>query len=141
MTGRLVGVGKPDAPGQRTLYVRIYEIVARIPRGRVATYGQVARLAGAPGHARQVGYALHARPEGSAIPWQRVINRKGQVSVRSRPGAADLQRAMLEAEGIPFDEGEAIALEKYQWQFNKASKRIRAAKPAMRRSRTAVPRK
>ena len=59
---------------------RIYAIVRRIPRGRIASYGQVARLAGLPGHARQVGYALHALPEDSGIPWHRVINARGRTS-------------------------------------------------------------
>jgi methylated-DNA-protein-cysteine methyltransferase-like protein len=98
------------------LYFRIYEIVNRIPRGKVATYGQIACMAGMPGHARQVGYALHSLPDGSEAPWHRVINRKGQISVRSDPSAESLQRALLEAEGIVFDANETIALEKYQWQ-------------------------
>jgi methylated-DNA-protein-cysteine methyltransferase related protein len=101
--------------GKSTLYPRIYEIVNRIPRGKVATYGQIACMAGMPGHARQVGYALHSIPEGSEVPWQRVINRKGRISLRAYPSAEHLQRALLEAEGIVFDANETIALEKYQW--------------------------
>ncbi len=102
--------------GKSTLYSRIYEIVNHIPKGKVATYGQVANMAGVPGHARQVGYALHNLPDGSEVPWQRVINRKGQISLRSNPSTEWLQRALLEAEGVVFDANEAIALEKYQWQ-------------------------
>src|SRR6185436_18609812 len=60
-------------------YQRIYRIVRRIPRGRVATYGQVALLAGLKGHARQVGYALHALPDAETVPWQRVINARGEI--------------------------------------------------------------
>jgi methylated-DNA-protein-cysteine methyltransferase-like protein len=101
--------------GTGTLYFRIYEIVNRIPRGKVATYGQIACMAGMPGHARQVGYALHSLPGGSEVPWQRVINRKGRISLRAYPSAEHLQRALLEAEGIVFDANETIALEKYQW--------------------------
>ena len=67
-------------------YARIYEVVRRIPEGRVATYGQVAALADLPGHARQVGYALHALPEGGNVPWHRVINARGAISLRSDPG-------------------------------------------------------
>ena len=104
-----------------TLYGHIYEVVERIPRGKVATYGQIARLAGVPGHARQVGYALHALPHGSGVPWQRVINRKGQISLRA-PAAEALQRALLEAEGIVFDEHDTIALEKYQWHISPPSR-------------------
>jgi alkylated DNA nucleotide flippase Atl1/ribonuclease BN (tRNA processing enzyme) len=101
--------------GKSTLYSRIYEIVNHIPQGKVATYGQIASLAGMPGHARQVGYALHALPDGSEVPWHRVINRKGQISLRSNLSATSLQRALLKSEGIMFDANEAIALEKYQW--------------------------
>ena len=64
---------------------RIYEIVRKVPRGRVATYGQVAALAGLKGHARQVGYALHALPNGTTVPWHRVINAQGRVSPRAEP--------------------------------------------------------
>jgi methylated-DNA-protein-cysteine methyltransferase-like protein len=107
--------------GTDTLYAYIYEVVNRIPRGKVATYGQIAGLVGVPGHARQVGYALHALPGGSEVPWHRVINRKGQVSLRAHPSAEALQRALLESEGILFDEQEVIALEKYQWQITRPS--------------------
>ena len=62
-------------------YSRIYAVVRRIPRGRVATYGQVAELAGLPGHARQVGYALHALPRGTTVPWHRVLNARGALSL------------------------------------------------------------
>lgn len=97
-----------------TSYERIYEVVRQIPEGRVATYGQVASLAGLPGHARQVGYALHAcRRE---VPWQRVINARGEISARSEPGYEGLQRAMLEAEGVELDERDRIDLRRYRWQ-------------------------
>lgn len=94
---------------------RIYAVVARIPRGRVATYGQVAALAGAPRHARQVGYALHDLPTGSDLPWQRVINARGEVSPRSEPGWEGFQRRLLEAEGIEFRDGR-IDLRRYRWE-------------------------
>jgi methylated-DNA-protein-cysteine methyltransferase-like protein len=87
----------------RASWQRIYAVVRRIPRGRVATYGQVAELAGLPGRARQVGYALHALPDGSRVPWQRVVNARGGVSPRSLPGPERYQRKLLEAEGVPFD--------------------------------------
>jgi len=95
---------------------RIYRVVRRIPRGRVATYGQVAALAGLAGHARQVGYALHALPAGSTVPWQRVINAKGEISLRSVPGAGLTQRMLLEREGIRFDGRGRIALARFQWE-------------------------
>jgi methylated-DNA-protein-cysteine methyltransferase-like protein len=97
-------------------YPRFYAAVRRIPRGRVATYGQVAALAGLPGRARQVGYALHALSTDSNLPWQRVINSSGGISARSEPGADHLQRILLEAEGVRFDESGRICLKDFQWK-------------------------
>ncbi|NBV54927.1 MAG: MGMT family protein, partial [Proteobacteria bacterium] len=87
---------------------RVYAVVRKIPKGKVATYGQVARLAGAPAAARQVGYALAAinglLPPTCKTPWQRVVNRLGEISYSlSRGGGDDLQRVMLEDEGVVFD--------------------------------------
>ena len=82
----------------------IYRAVRNVPRGRVASYGQIAELAGLEGHARQVGYALHALPDGSGVPWHRVINAKGEISPRSAGDSHELQRMLLEAEGVKFDE-------------------------------------
>jgi methylated-DNA-protein-cysteine methyltransferase-like protein len=96
-------------------YQRFYAVVGRIPPGKVATYGQVAALAGFPGQARQVGYALHATPDDLGIPWQRVINAKGEISQRGNPIGEEIQRQMLAAEGIRFNEGGRISLKKYQW--------------------------
>jgi methylated-DNA-protein-cysteine methyltransferase-like protein len=81
----------------------IYRAVRKVPRGRVASYGQIAELAGLEGHARQVGYALHALPDGSGVPWHRVINAKGEISPRSAGDSHELQRMLLEAEGVKFD--------------------------------------
>jgi methylated-DNA-protein-cysteine methyltransferase-like protein len=97
-------------------YARIYRIVRRIPRGRVATYGQIARLAGMPNHARQVGYALHSLPEDSGVPWQRVVNHRGEVSGRSFAGMERVQRALLESEGVEFDERGRLDLARVQWR-------------------------
>ncbi len=97
-------------------YARIYAVVKNIPEGRVATYGQVAALAGRAGHARQVGYALHALPEGSGVPWHRVVNARGEVSLRLMPGPGDLQKFLLEAEGVTFDHSGRISLEEYRWE-------------------------
>ena len=90
-------------------------MVNRIPKGRVATYGQVARLAGLGGQARQVGYALHALPSGSKVPWHRVVNARGQISLRHEPNAEYLQKVLLERDGVRF-EGERIALDHYRWE-------------------------
>jgi methylated-DNA-protein-cysteine methyltransferase-like protein len=103
------------ASGLSPSYRRIYAVVRRIPRGRVATYGQVASLAGLAGHARQVGYALHALAKGTALPWHRVINAKGEVSRRRRPGDELSQRMLLEREGIRFDGRGRVALGRLRW--------------------------
>ena len=97
-------------------YEKIYAVVRRIPRGRLATYGQVAGLAGLPGHARQVGYAMAALPSGTAVPWHRVINAAGMVSRRRVPGAELTQRQMLEKEGVRFDARGRVRLEKLRWK-------------------------
>jgi methylated-DNA-protein-cysteine methyltransferase-like protein len=100
---------------ESSTYTRIYRVVRRIPRGRVATYGQVAELAGLPGHARQVGYALHALPPGSTVPWHRVVNASGGVSLRSEAGHDLEQRLRLDAEGVGFTARGRVVLEKYRW--------------------------
>ena len=97
-------------------YKAIYKAVRRIPRGRVATYGQIAALAGLPGHARQVGYALHACPAGDDIPWQRVINAAGEISPRGSSDTEGLQRAILESEGVTFDENGRVDLRRFGWK-------------------------
>ena len=97
-------------------YKVIYRVVRRIPRGRVATYGQIATLAGLDGHARQVGYALHALPSGGNLPWHRVINARGEVSPRSASDSDEVQRLLLESEGIEFDSRGRVDLAKYQWR-------------------------
>lgn len=97
-------------------YRRIWHVVRQVPRGRVATYGQIAALAGLPNHARQVGYALHALPRGHDVPWQRVINAKGEVSARSEDGWQGYQRHLLEEEGVVFDGRGRIDLERWRWQ-------------------------
>ena len=97
-------------------YSRIYRAVRRIPRGRVATYGQIAVLAGLEGHARQVGYALHSLPGTIRIPWHRVINSKGEVSARSGDDSHELQRLLLEGEGVRFDAKGRVDLDRYRWE-------------------------
>jgi methylated-DNA-protein-cysteine methyltransferase-like protein len=103
-----------------TAYSHIYAIVRRIPRGRVATYGQIAELAGLPGHARQVGYALHALPAGTALPWHRVLNARGALSLRREPGADLTQRLLLEREGIRFDARGRVDLSKVRWRASRS---------------------
>ncbi|MEM8612174.1 MAG: MGMT family protein [Cyanobacteria bacterium P01_H01_bin.105] len=97
-------------------YDRIYAVVRQIPSGRVATYGQVAELAGLIGKPRVVGYALYKVAPEDEIPWQRVINAKGEISTSAfREGSDDLQRVLLEAEGIEF-KGNKINLSEYRWR-------------------------
>jgi len=119
-----VRVRKPASPRQAGsvstatggAYARIYAVVRRIPRGRVATYGQVAELAGLAGRARQVGYALHALPAGSTVPWQRVLNAAGGVSRRASPGGELTQRQLLEREGVRFDARGRARLAAVRWR-------------------------
>ena len=97
----------------------IYEVVRQIPRGRVATYGQVAMLAGLPGHARLAGYALFnlSQKYAESVPWQRVINAQGRVSYsNARHGNDHLQRELLEKEGVVFSKTGRVDLSAYGWQ-------------------------
>ncbi len=96
-------------------YDLIYKTVKKIPRGKVATYGQIAELAGLEGHARQVGYALHNLPGASDVPWHRVINAKGEISPRSAGDSHELQRMLLEAEGVGFV-GDRVELKRFRWK-------------------------
>ena len=91
----------------------IYEVVKSIPKGKVATYGQVARLAGNPRWSRVVGYALHVNPAPGVIPCHRVVNREGKVAPAFAFGGSDIQRELLEAEGIVFEEDGHVDLKKY----------------------------
>lgn len=93
---------------------RIYSIVALIPEGTVTTYGRVAALAGIPGQARQVGYALAALAAGHDLPWHRVINSRGEISRRADGNCDERQRALLESEGVCFDGGR-VSLERFGW--------------------------
>ena len=93
---------------------RIWQVVSRIPRGKVATYGQVARLADLPGYARYVGYTMKMLPSGSKLPWFRVVNSKGQLSFPKHSEQYRAQQEKLEAEGVVFSEGK-FCLQAYQW--------------------------
>jgi methylated-DNA-protein-cysteine methyltransferase-like protein len=109
-------------------YEKIYAVVKRIPKGRVATYGQIAAMAGIPRHARQVGYALRNTPDDLVLPWYRVVNAQGKVSMRSRPGCDDFQYILLADEGIEVGLEGKISLAKYQWNPRYVTKK----KPAKR---------
>ena len=96
-------------------YDDIYAVVCMIPEGKVATYGQIARLAGRPKAARQVGYALAALSGEHEVPWHRVINAQGKVSLRATPGYEDYQQMLLEEEGVEFGLHKVVNLKDYQW--------------------------
>jgi methylated-DNA-protein-cysteine methyltransferase-like protein len=91
-------------------------MVCRIPEGKVATYGQIAKLIGYPKHARQIGFALSILDTNSKIPWHRVINSQGKISPRGIDGYDDYQRILLEDEKVVFNDKDCIDLKKYQWQ-------------------------
>jgi len=95
-------------------YARIYAVVRQIPSGTVATYGQIAQIVGGC-TARMVGYALAATPAGCEVPWQRVINAQGKISLRANSGENALQRQLLEEEGIHFDAQSRVNLKQYRW--------------------------
>ncbi len=96
------------------LYRKIWVAVQRIPKGRVATYGGIARVCGFPRHARLVGYALHNLPHGADIPWHRVVNAQGKISLPKRRGHYQKQKALLEKEGIVLLK-ERINLSSFIW--------------------------
>lgn len=107
-------------------YDHIYAVVKRIPRGRVATYGQVAKLAGIGGKPRLVGYALSILSEEKRIPWHRVVNAQGEISRRWEMDAVNLQRDLLEEEGIVFHKELRLSLARFRWLFGEkgAAKKI-----------------
>ena len=99
-----------------TIYKPIYEIIRLIPSGKVATYGQISEIVGYC-TARMVGYAVSSIPLSSVIPWQRVINYKGEISLRSSGSGGELvQQKLLESEGVKFDQAGRTDLEQYRWE-------------------------
>jgi methylated-DNA-protein-cysteine methyltransferase-like protein len=98
-----------------TFYQRVKMIIKKIPRGKVATYGQIAALAGQPRGARQVAWVLHSASEKDRLPWHRVINRNGTISL-PRVSGYELQRALLRREGVEFGLRDIIDLERFQWR-------------------------
>lgn len=112
----------PAEARSATTYARVYAVVRRVPVGRVATYGQVARVAGLGDHARMVGYALAALPTGTTVPWHRIINARGTVS-RRRSGDSLSQRMRLEREGVRFDARGRASFATYGWRPRGATRR------------------
>lgn len=100
-------------PGKH-LYELIYDTVRMIPPGRVATYGQIARIVGSCS-AQMIGFALAALPEGNDVPWQRVVNRFGRVSPHGYGYGSLVQRDLLESEGVVFNSKDEIDLDEFGW--------------------------
>lgn len=98
-----------------TTFERIYEVVKKIPRGRVASYGQVAALAGNPRWSRVVGYALHVNPEPDRIPCFRVVMKDGSPAPGFAFGGTDAQLELLKSEGVEFDGDGRVIMDKYRW--------------------------
>lgn len=99
-----------------SFFAQVYKVVCRIPPGKVATYGQIARILGQPRSARTVGWALRSMPEGSGVPWQRVVNAKGTISFRPESPGAAIQQVLLEEEGVVFDQEGRIDLKTFGWE-------------------------
>lgn len=100
---------------EKSTFEIIYEIIYQIPEGKVAAYGQIAELAGNRRWARVVGYALHAVPQGSDIPWHRVVKKDGEVFGGAGSPGGKYQTELLKGEGVGFKEGR-VDMEKYQWE-------------------------
>ena len=94
---------------------RVHAMVRRVPRGRVVSYGGIAALLGHPRAARGVGQALHALPDETDVPWWRVINRNGEISIRGKLHGAQLQRALLEGEGVEFSGSGRVDWKRFGW--------------------------
>jgi methylated-DNA-protein-cysteine methyltransferase related protein len=128
------GIGRPVAKKKSasSSYERIYAAVRKIPHGRVTTYGAIARIAGLDRHARLVGYALSALHAGSVLPWHRVINAQGKLSLELAGSSSGLtQRLRLEKEGVRVDAAGRVSLAQYGW-------RVRATTPRTKRSAEAI---
>lgn len=100
---------------EKSTFELVYETVRKIPKGKVATYGDIAVRIGNPRLSRVVGYALHVNPEPGVIPCHRVVNRFGEVSKAFAFGGENKQRILLEQEGVEFDDEGRVVLEKYRW--------------------------
>lgn len=100
---------------EKSTFELVYETVRQIPKGKVATYGDIAVRMGNPRLSRVVGYALHVNPEPGVIPCHRVVNRFGEVSKAFAFGGENKQRILLEQEGVEFDDEGRVILEKYRW--------------------------
>ena len=101
----------------KNYFEQVYEIVAQIPEGKIATYGQIATILGTPKNARIVGWAMRAAPAEMKLPCHRVVNKKGLLSPSHAFGDKSIQRVMLEMEGITFNNEDCINIKKHFWNF------------------------
>jgi methylated-DNA-protein-cysteine methyltransferase related protein len=103
-----------------TFYEQVYAVVRRIPVGKVTSYGRIAQMLGAANAARAVGYALHALKDDDGrhrdVPWQRVINSQGRITIVNRDHVADEQAALLRAEGVEVSDQLRVDMNRYLWQ-------------------------
>ncbi len=97
-------------------FEQVYRIVQQIPPGKVTSYGAIARMLDHPRAARTVGWALRGLPQNSDVPWHRVINSQGRISTARREYGANIQRSLLEAEGVEFDEQGYTNWDRFGWQ-------------------------
>lgn len=100
---------------EKGFYERVVKFIRSIPLGRVATYGQIADYAGNPRAAREVAYILHSSSEKENLPWQRVINSKGRISMKPGRGY-ELQKKLLQDEGVVFDEEDKVDFNRFLWE-------------------------
>jgi methylated-DNA-protein-cysteine methyltransferase-like protein len=98
-----------------TFYEKVKAIIRSVPKGKVATYGQIAAYAGNPRGARQVAWVLHSSSRKYDLPWHRIVGSRGKISLKPMQGY-ELQKSLLIAEGVAFDGNDYIDLEKYQWR-------------------------
>ena len=119
-------------------YDRIYRVILRVPRGRVTTYGTVARLAGLPGQPRLVGYALHSLGSaGAMIPWHRVINAQGKLSLEEAGASSGLtQRMRLQQEGVTVNAAGRVDLARFGWEIETKAKGVKPARAAKKKAAT-----
>ncbi len=105
--------------GEGKIFSAIYAAVCRVPRGKVATYGQIAAMCGNPRWARVVGYALHVNPQPGVIPCHRIVNREGRVSAAFAFGGENMQISMLRQEGVEVSDDGVVDLAKYRYKEEK----------------------
>jgi methylated-DNA-protein-cysteine methyltransferase-like protein len=107
---------KKGARPPRSFSARVYALVRRVPRGRVVSYGGIAAMLGSPRAARGVGHALSGLGPDADVPWWRVVNHNGEISIKGDPGLALLQRTLLEKERVVFDRRGRVDWERFGWR-------------------------